>query len=61
MDDKRSMKEKGKFTIDELVLCYEPDPMKAKVLYDAKVGANCLNLSYFYLKYSLHPRTLMED
>lgn len=37
MDDKRSMKEKGKFTIDELVLCYEPDPMKAKVLYDAKV------------------------
>ena len=38
MDEKKSLKEKGKFLSNELVLCYEPDPVKAKVLYDAKVG-----------------------
>lgn len=26
-----------KFTEGERVLCYEPDPTKAKVLYDSKV------------------------
>lgn len=25
------------FSVDEKVLCYEPDPTKTKVLYDAKV------------------------
>lgn len=29
---------KYKFTINEKVLCYEPDPTKKKVLYDSKVG-----------------------
>lgn len=28
---------KYKFTVGERVLCYEPDPTKAKVLYDSKV------------------------
>lgn len=28
---------KYKFAIGEKVLCYEPDPTKAKVLYDSKV------------------------
>lgn len=28
---------KYKFTDGERVLCYEPDPTKAKVLYDSKV------------------------
>lgn len=28
---------KFKFTDGEKVLCYEPDPTKAKVLYDSKV------------------------
>ena len=28
---------KVKFTEGERVLCYEPDPTKAKVLYDSKV------------------------
>jgi hypothetical protein len=28
---------KDTFEQDELVLCFEPDPMKARVLYDAKV------------------------
>lgn len=28
---------KSKFIIGEKVLCYEPDPTKAKVLYDSKV------------------------
>lgn len=27
-----------KFSEGERVLCYEPDPTKAKVLYDSKVG-----------------------
>lgn len=29
---------KYKFCIGERVLCYEPDPTKAKVLYDSKVS-----------------------
>lgn len=29
---------KYKFSIGERVLCYEPDPTKAKVLYDSKVS-----------------------
>lgn len=29
---------KHKFSIGEKVLCYEPDPTKAKVLYDSKVS-----------------------
>lgn len=28
---------RSKFIVGELVLCYEPDPTKAKVLYDSKV------------------------
>lgn len=31
---------KYKFAVGERVLCYEPDPTKAKVLYDSKVSAN---------------------
>lgn len=30
---------KYKFCDGEKVLCYEPDPTKAKVLYDSKVSA----------------------
>ena len=37
MEDKK-LKEKSKFAVNELVLCYEPDLMKAKILYDAKVS-----------------------
>jgi len=37
MDDKK-LKEKGKFAVNEMVLCYEPDLLKAKMLYDAKVS-----------------------
>lgn len=29
---------KYKFAVGERVLCYEPDPTKAKVLYDSKVS-----------------------
>lgn len=29
---------KFKFAVGERVLCYEPDPTKAKVLYDSKVN-----------------------
>ncbi len=29
-----------KFEAGELVLCFEPDPTKARVLYDAKVCKN---------------------
>lgn len=29
---------KYKFSEGERVLCYEPDPTKAKVLYDSKVS-----------------------
>lgn len=35
------------FEKGEKVLCYEPDPSKAKVLYDSKVreyNGNCLSL-----------------
>ena len=41
MEEKESslkqLMENQKFAINELVLCYEPDPLKAKMLYDAKV------------------------
>lgn len=33
---------KFKFCDGEKVLCYEPDPTKAKVLYDSKVGKSLL-------------------
>ena len=46
MDEKKFLKEKGKFSSNELVLCYEPDPVKAKVLYDAKVGFCFVVLSF---------------
>ena len=29
--------EKSAFAQNEIVLCYEPDPLKAKMLYEAKV------------------------
>lgn len=32
---------KLKFFEGERVLCYEPDPTKAKVLYDSKVREHC--------------------
>lgn len=32
---------KFKFSDGEKVLCYEPDPTKAKVLYDSKVTSKC--------------------
>lgn len=35
---------KYKFAIGERVLCYEPDPTKAKVLYDSKVSDSCFDL-----------------
>lgn len=41
---------KYKFAVGERVLCYEPDPTKAKVLYDSKVSAN---LPRFTSTYSL--------
>ena len=28
---------KEMFSVNDLVLCYEPDPLKARVLYEAKV------------------------
>lgn len=41
---------KIKFFDGERVLCYEPDPTKAKVLYDSKVNniliINCFALSF---------------
>lgn len=33
---------KQKFSVGERVLCYEPDPTKAKVLYDSKVIHICI-------------------
>ncbi|XP_065668732.1 MSL complex subunit 3 isoform X2 [Hydra vulgaris] len=30
-------KDKDSFTVNDLVLCYEPDPHKARVLYEAKI------------------------
>lgn len=35
-EDKKNL-EGCKFSVNDLVLCYEPDPLKAKVLYDAKI------------------------
>lgn len=34
-----------KFSEGERVLCYEPDPTKAKVLYDSKVYINFLSFN----------------
>lgn len=42
---------KDTFEQDELVLCFEPDPMKARVLYDAKVMYLNWLVSIFALKY----------
>lgn len=49
MDDKKLLKEKSKFATNELVLCYDPDPMKVRMLYDAKV------YSFFFTRLVLIP------
>ena len=36
--------EKSKFVQNEIVLCYEPDPLKAKMLYEAKVNMIRINV-----------------
>ena len=46
MDDKSKLLEACKFLMNEIVLCYEPDPIKARMLYDAKVS---LIFHYFFL------------
>ena len=33
----RPLRSKGKFEQNEKVLCYEPDPQKVKVIYEAKI------------------------
>lgn len=38
-----------KFSEGERVLCYEPDPTKAKVLYDSKVSTAGLVLTTPYI------------
>lgn len=38
---------KLKFSENERVLCYEPDPTKAKVLYDSKVCKHNLKIFVF--------------
>ena len=48
-DEQKKIPEKSKFVINELVLCYEPDPAKARVLYDAKVGS--FSLDYLLRSY----------
>lgn len=51
---------KYKFTDGERVLCYEPDPTKAKVLYDSKVS-KCLLLVQGVLALMVIPsRTLLD-
>ena len=35
--DEELKQEKSVFAQNEMVLCYEPDPLKAKMLYEAKV------------------------
>lgn len=37
-----------KFSEGERVLCYEPDPTKAKVLYDSKVCVQNIMMYFFY-------------
>ncbi|XP_057314881.1 male-specific lethal 3 homolog isoform X2 [Hydractinia symbiolongicarpus] len=37
MSENRKPQDKCKFQVNELVLCYEPDPMKACMLYEAKI------------------------
>ena len=33
----RPLRSKGKFEAGERILCYEPDPEKVKVVYEAKI------------------------
>lgn len=44
---------KLKFLEGERVLCYEPDPTKAKVLYDSKVSASTTNSNLNFCKQSI--------
>ena len=37
VDCSRPLRSKGKFEQNEKVLCYEPDPLKVKVIYEAKI------------------------
>ena len=37
VDSSRPLRSKGKFEQNERVLCYEPDPQKVKVIYEAKI------------------------
>lgn len=39
---------KFKFSEGERVLCYEPDPTKAKVLYDSKVCGKSFHDQYCF-------------
>lgn len=39
---------KLRFVEGERVLCYEPDPTKAKVLYDSKVSLTSTMLRYLH-------------
>ena len=43
---------KFKFCDGEKVLCYEPDPTKAKVLYDSKVSLPRFSLQDRFYKYN---------
>ena len=37
------------FSVGEFVLCFEPDPTKARVLYDAKVNEDSVLLCWSFL------------
>ena len=37
LEGSRPLRSKGKFEQNEKVLCYEPDPEKVKVVYEAKI------------------------
>ena len=41
---------KSKFSEGEVVLCYEPDPAKTKVLYSSKVRLTRHSVNYFMLE-----------
>lgn len=49
---------KLKFFEGERVLCYEPDPTKAKVLYDSKVQTNRLCVCVFCSLISINSQVL---
>ena len=46
----------AEFSVGEHVLCYEPDPTKARVLYDSKVSIEMVDFALFvdlnYFRYS---------